>query len=89
MSILYNLQIVTSVNYMLSDLYIPVNINPTSPKFDDLINVGQDSLTSHVDYDDNSLSCSNEKRPTYFVYMHDQCVPHKKTDKSKSKNTIR
>lgn len=85
MSVLYDLQIVTSVNYMLSDLYIPVNTNPTSPELEDLTNVGEDSVTSHVDSNDDSLTCSNEGKPTYTVDIHDLCLSHKKKDKSKSK----
>lgn len=84
MSEFYYLQIVTSVNYMLSDLYIPVNTNPTSPELEDLTNVGEDSLASHVDSDDDSLSCSHEEKPTYSVDIHDLCLSHKKKNKSKS-----
>lgn len=80
--LLFYLQIVTSVNYMLSDLYIPVNTNPTSPKLEDLTNVDEDSLTSHVNSD--SSSDSDNKKPTYSVDVHDLCLSHKKKKKTKS-----
>lgn len=70
---------------MLSDLYIPVNTNPTSPKLEDLTNVGEDSLTSHVNCDDDSYCSDDEKStPTYSVDIHDLCLSHKKEKKSKS-----
>lgn len=80
----YNLQIVTSVNYMLSDLYIPVNTNPTSPELEDLTDMGEDSLTPHVDSDNDSLSGSDDEKPTYSVDVHDLCLSHKKKNKPKS-----
>ncbi|VVC32394.1 Hypothetical protein CINCED_3A025206 [Cinara cedri] len=77
-------QIVTSVNYMLSDLYIPVNTNPTSPKLEDLTNMGEeDSLTSHVDSDDDSSFGVDYENPTFCVDIHDLCLSHKKEKKSK------
>lgn len=70
---------------MLSDLYIPVNTNPTSPKLDDLTNMGEeDSLASRVDSDDDSSSTSDDEKPTYSVGVHDLCLSHKKENKSKS-----
>lgn len=84
MYIFIDLQIVTSVNYMLSDLYIPVNTNPTSPELEDLTNVGEDSFVPLVDSDNDSLSYSNEKMPTYSVDVNDLCLSHKKKKKSKS-----
>ncbi|KAL4111775.1 hypothetical protein QTP88_015664 [Uroleucon formosanum] len=75
-------QIVTSVNYMLSDLYIPVNTNPTSPKLEDLTNIGEDSLTSHVDSDDDSSFGSDDESPTFSVDVHDLCLSHTKKKKS-------
>lgn len=69
---------------MLSDLYIPVNTNPTSPKLEDLTNMDEDSLTSHVNSDDDSSSGSDNKKPTYSVDVHDLCLSHKKKKKSKS-----
>jgi len=69
---------------MLSDLYIPINTNPISPKLDDLTNMGEDSLTSHVDSDDDSSSMSDDEKPTYSVDVHDLCLSHKKETKSKS-----
>lgn len=70
---------------MLSDLYIPVNTNPTSPKLEDLTNIGEDSLTSHV-VSDNDSSTSDDEKPTYSVDIHDLCLSHKKKKKSKSNN---
>lgn len=81
-------QIVTSVNYMLSDLYIPVNTNPISPKLEDLTNMGEDSLTNHVDSDDDSSCGFDDEKPTYSVDIHDLCLSHKKEKKSKSKLII-
>jgi len=69
---------------MLSDLYIPVNTNPTSPELEDLTNMGEDSLTSHVDSDDNSSSGSDDEKPTYSVDVHDLCLSHTKKAKAKS-----
>lgn len=69
---------------MLSDLYIPVNTNPTSPKLEDLTNMGEDSLASHVDSDDDSSSGTDDEKPTYSVGVHDLCLSHKKKNKSKS-----
>lgn len=70
---------------MLSDLFIPVNTNPTSPKLEDLTNVGEDSLTSvSVDPDDKSYSSDDEEKPTYSVDVHDLCLSHKKKKKTKS-----
>lgn len=74
---------------MLSDLYIPVNTNPTSPKLEDLTNVGEkDSLTSHIDSDDDSSFGSDEENPTFSVDIHDLCLSHKKEKKSKSNYSI-
>lgn len=76
----------TSVNYMLSDLYIPVNTNPTSPKLDDLTNLGEDNFTSHDvsdDDSDDSLSGS-DVQPSYSVGVRDLCLSHKKKKKPKS-----
>jgi hypothetical protein len=73
---------------MLSDLYIPVSTNPTSPKLDDLTNVGEDSLTSCVDPNDESYGCDDDKKPTYSVDVHDLCLSHKKKNKSKSNPLI-
>lgn len=84
MNFIYDLQIVTSVNYMLSDLYIPVNTNPISPKLEDLTNMEEDSLTSHVNSDDDSSFDSDNEKPTYSVDVHDLCLSHKKKKKSKS-----
>lgn len=84
LNLFYDLQIVTSVNYMLSDLYIPVNTNPTSPKLEDLTNIGEDSLTSHIDSDDDSSFGSDDESPTFSVGVHDLCLSHKKKNKSKS-----
>lgn len=69
---------------MLSDLYIPVNTNPTSPKLEDLTNMGEDSFASHIDSDDDLSSASDEEKPTYSVDVHDLCLSHKKENKSKS-----
>lgn len=71
---------------MLSDLYIPVNTNPTSPKLEDLTNIGEDSLTSHVDSDNDSSSTSDDEKPTYSVDIHELCLSHKKKKKPKSNN---
>jgi len=69
---------------MLSDLYIPVNTNPTSPKLEDLTNIGEDSLTSHVDSDDDSSFGSDDESPTFSVDVHELCLSHKKKKKSTS-----
>ncbi|XP_050421584.1 erythroid differentiation-related factor 1 [Adelges cooleyi] len=77
-------QIVTSVNYMLSDLYIPCNTNPTSPKLEDLTNSGEDDIMmSPVVSDDDSSVVSDEAQPTYTVEVRDLCVSHKEEQKSK------
>lgn len=70
---------------MLSDLYIPVNTNPTSPKLEDLTNMGEESsLTSHIDSDDDSSSGSDNENPTFSVDIHELCLSHKKEKKSNS-----
>lgn len=70
---------------MLSDLYIPVNTNPISPKLEELTNMGEDSLTNQVDSDDDSACGFDSEKPTYSVDIHDLCLSHKKEKKSKSK----
>lgn len=69
---------------MLSDLYIPVNTNPTSPKLEDLTNMGEDKFTSDVDSDDDSSSSSDDVQLSYSVGVHDLCLSHKKEKQSKS-----
>lgn len=69
---------------MLSDLYIPINTNPTSPNLVDWTNIGEDSITSQVDSNDDLSSGSDDESPTFSVGVHDLCLSHKKKKKTKS-----
>ncbi|XP_050543387.1 erythroid differentiation-related factor 1 isoform X2 [Daktulosphaira vitifoliae] len=76
-------QIVTSVNYMLSDLYIPVNTNPTSPKLEDLVNKEEENNLTSPDITDDESPDLNEMQPTYSVDVRDLCLSYKKENKAK------
>lgn len=48
--------------------------------------MGEDSLISHVNCDDDSSTFSDDEKPTsiYSVYVHDLCLSQKKEKKPRS-----
>jgi len=69
---------------MLSDFYIPFDVDYELQKFEDFTNTAVNSRISCVDSDKNLSTSSDTEESTFFIGTRDLCLSHKKKKKSKS-----
>jgi len=65
---------------MLSDFYIPIDINPALIKLDD-----NTLLSPDVDSDENLSTRSDVEKSMFSIGTNDLCLSHKKSKKSQSR----
>lgn len=73
----------TSVNYMLSDIYIAVHNNPLSHEIADCTYLGKISVDGHVQ---NSSASTNFDHWTYSVDIQSENISDKKENITQSNN---
>lgn len=80
-NIIFNFQIVASINFMLSDVYISIYNNPSTTVVVDSTDVNNDSATCFEEYVISSIQLDHG---TYSVDIQNLCISYKNENVSLS-----